>query len=229
MDNVFIESLAEHSTTIVPPSETARHLAALRLRDGEPVGVLNGKGLLATCTVERRERDDMILHIMSHSFEAAATPFVLCIGLLDNRDRMEFVVEKATELGVTDIMFIDADHHQHHGSVKMERMEAKARAALTQCGRLWLPVLHHPAPLPDIVGRMPSDAVAYAGDQFGTAITTEPTHSSECWIYVGPEGGFSRGEQDLLDASKVRRIRIGRYRLRAETAAIALTSVISAR
>ncbi len=229
MDNVFIESLAEHSTTIVPPPETARHLAALRLREGEHVGVLNGKGLLASCTVERKERTGMILHVVSRSVEAAAIPFVLCMGLLDNRDRMEFVVEKATELGVTDLMFVDADHHQHHGSVKMERMEAKAKAALTQCGRLWLPVLHEPATLQDVIGRMPSDAVAYAGDQFGGAITTEPTHSSGCWIYVGPEGGFSRGEQDLLDASNVRRIRIGRYRLRAETAAIALTSVVSAR
>jgi RsmE family RNA methyltransferase len=98
--------------------------------------------------VECRMIDATRFEVMHVESETYPVPRILGIGVLENRDRMEFAVEKAVELGATHIIPLITDH-SGFARTTSNRLVAKAIAALTQCGRLWLPEIHAPTLLHD--------------------------------------------------------------------------------
>ncbi|HLP27025.1 MAG TPA: RsmE family RNA methyltransferase [Candidatus Didemnitutus sp.] len=224
MDHIYIRE-CEPTHTIAPLSvDAARHIAALRLRDGEQVKVLNGRGLIALCTVRRTDGAAQ-LDVTATTMTPKPPSLTLVMSVLDNRDRYEFALEKATELGITRFIPLLAERSQHH-RVNHDRLVAKAIAALTQCGVAWLP---------EILPAVGIDGVAWntriiMGDDQGAPPNTGDLADDVC-VVVGPEGDFSDREKSLLaNDLRTKRWAIGRNRLRAETAAIALiANVVSVR
>lgn len=222
MDHLFIADFGPNDSGVALDEATRRHVAALRLRDGERVRVLNGRGLVGLCSVVRRGTD---VQLAVHEMETRPRPasLTLVMSNLDNRDRFEFALEKAVELGVTCFVPLLADRCQHQ-RVSMDRLRAKAIAAVTQCGVAWLPELLPPATI---------DAVAWGstvivGDDRG-ARPTQQVLSGDVTVIVGPEGDFSDREKAILDGlPQTQRWAVGSTRLRAETAAIALVSIVVA-
>ena len=226
MDHIYIAA-CEPSDHVVPLTpEARRHLAALRLRDGEQVRVLNGRGLVATCRTERSS-SDLRLVVETSRVAEPPPPLTLVLSVLDNRDRYEFALEKATELGITRFVPLLADRSQHH-RVNMERLTAKAIAAITQCGVPWLPEIHTPVRIEDV----PWSPVIIMGDDQGATPTRDDLGGDqgvEVSVVVGPEGDFSDREKEVLrNDVRTHQWAIGRNRLRAETAAIALVSTVVA-
>jgi 16S rRNA (uracil1498-N3)-methyltransferase len=217
MDNLYSPTITASDEIVAIDADMQRHMSALRLREGEHVRVLNGKGLVVTCEVQRhsgvpalsvRER---IAHPEPHGL-------TLALGVLDNRDRFEFAVEKATELGVTRIIPVTCDHG-HHVRSTTERLRQKAIAAITQSGNPWLPSISDPTSFDNLA----LGEVVIVGDAQGSVPSDLTSHDT--WILVGPEGGFSQRElESLAPMQNVVRWRIGSNRLRAETAAVALIS-----
>lgn len=222
MDHLFIADFGPNDSTVTLDEATRRHVAALRLRDGERIRALNGRGLVGLCSVVRRGTD---VQLVVHEAETRPRPasLTLVMSNLDNRDRFEFALEKAVELGVTCFVPLLADRCQHQ-RVSMDRLRAKAIAAVTQCGVAWLPELLPPATI---------DAVAWGstvivGDDRG-ARPTKDLLSGDVTVIVGPEGDFSDREKAILDGlPQTQRWAVGSTRLRAETAAIALVSTVVA-
>jgi 16S rRNA (uracil1498-N3)-methyltransferase len=215
MDNLYLPSITTADQNVIPGPEAQRHIAALRLRDGERVRVLNGKGLVVICSVVR---DAAGVLLRAHERQQHEQPQELClaIGVLDNRDRFEFAVEKATELGVTRIIPLLCDHSQFVRS-NHDRLCSKAVAAITQSGNPWLPHIDQPTRVDDLI----FSGTVILGDADGDAPKALPLQSR--MILVGPEGGFSQRELDHIQKTlHPIRWRIGHNRLRAETAAIAL-------
>ena len=221
MDNLYSPTITAADQIVTPDAEMQRHIAALRLRDGENVRILNGKGLVVTCTVQR-QHSSVLMHVLDRTEYKAPAHVTLALGVLDNRDRFEFAVEKATELGVTRIMPILCDHARHARSTT-ERLRQKAIAAATQSGNPWLPEIVDPTTF----DTLPLGEVVIVGDAQGE--TPGKLVSDDTWILVGPEGGFSDRElEKLFSMPNVVRWRIGNNRLRAETAAIALIAQVAA-
>jgi 16S rRNA (uracil1498-N3)-methyltransferase len=217
MDNLYSPTITAADKIVTPNAEMQRHISALRLRDGEGVRVLNGRGLVATCRVQR-QAGSVVLPVVEHVEHPEPRQLTLALGVLDNRDRFEFAVEKATELGVTRIVPVLCDHARHTRSTT-ERLQQKAIAAITQSGNPWIPVISDPTPFDDL---MLGDVVI-VGDAQGSVPSDLTSHDT--WILVGPEGGFSQREfESLAPMQNVVRWRIGSNRLRAETAAVALIS-----
>ncbi|MDZ4746308.1 MAG: RsmE family RNA methyltransferase [bacterium] len=210
------ESLAP----VIPGRDLRRHLAALRIRDGENVTIFDGKGLRAFCTLQGSPADG-VLTIVERTQTPAPLPLTLAMGLLDSRDRLEFAIEKATELGVTSIVLLASDHASRMRATSV-RILAKVIAACEQSGRFWLPEVHEPMSVEAFLGRN-EGSVLILGDQQGDHPSS--LQSQHFAVVVGPEGGFSQREQALFSADQ-RTLRwvIGRQRLRAETAAIAMLS-----
>lgn len=217
MDNLYSPTITAADQIVTPDAEMQRHIAALRLRDGEKVRILNGRGLVATCTVQR-QTGSVVLQVLERSVYPAPAQLTLALGVLDNRDRFEFAVEKATELGVTRIAPVVCDHARHARSTT-ERLRQKAIAAITQSGNPWLPEILDPTAFDSL----PLGEVVIVGDAQGD--TPSKLISHDTWILVGPEGGFSNRELHKLSSMpNVLRWRIGSNRLRAETAAVALVA-----
>jgi len=226
MDHCYFDALTTAIAVFEPEADLRRHLEALRVRDGEPIRLFNGKGLVATGRVERSDRLVRV-HIVEHHHVPEPVPLILALGGLDHRDRLEFAVEKAVELGATRFVPLDSDHVQRHRS-QPERLHAKAVAALTQSGNAWLPQIDAPMTLEDLLQTLPPASRVLVGDAGGRSPVADDVGGPVCCV-VGPEGGFSEREIALLTADpRTLLIAIGRLRLRAETAAVAMLSVCSA-
>ena len=214
MDHIYIESCVATNETAPLDSDALRHIAALRLRDGEQVRVLNGKGLVAACTIERLG-SQVTLRLGEREERPKPIALTLVMSVLDSRDRLEFALEKATELGMTTFVPLLAERAQHHRTSNA-RLVAKAIAAITQCGVAWLPEIAAPVSIDDF----PWATCTIVGDENGS---TPSDIGADVCVVVGPEGDFSDREKQILNEDpRTLRWAVGNNRLRAETAAIAL-------
>ena len=110
--------------------------------------------------------------------------------------------------------------------VKRERLEAQVIEACEQCGRTALPVLGEPIKLAQLLAEWPADRALLFADEAGGVPLSDVKAPAPAAILVGPEGGFTTRERDLLlENAVVRRIALGPRILRAETAAIAAISL----
>lgn len=211
---------------VVADASVQRHLDALRVRNGEPVRLYNGRGDVANAKVERRT-NEVILRVDSLVHYERPAPVRLAIGLLDHRDRMEFAIEKAVELGVTHVYPLASDHVQFP-RWNAERAQAKVLAALTQCGQPWLPEISEPMSVEDLLRDLPENETILVGDPQGSGMLAVHT-ATGITCCVGPEGGFSQRELEiLLSDHRTTQIAIGRFRLRAETAGVAMLASCAA-
>ncbi len=226
MDNLYCAQLEKGASAVPLDDDLRRHIAALRLRDGEHVRVLNGRGLIALCRTSRGMKE---LDLMVESEQISAPPepdVTVVLGVLDNRDRFEMAVEKLTELGVRRIVPLVCDRGQHLRS-SLDRLQSKAVAAMTQSGNPFLPVIDAPTMMDalDLAG-----ALVIVGDADGDQCHADAERvrtARRIVVVIGPEGGLSERELNVLRVGVSARFwRIGSLRLRAETAAVAVASVL---
>lgn len=184
---------------------------ALRAFDG-----VNGEWL---CKVTKISRKAVTLTAQAQTRLQAPEPDAwLCFALL-KRAKTDMVVEKATELGVSVIQPIitartNADH------VNLDRLRAIAIEAAEQCGRLAVPEIRPPMPLPRLMADWP-DRPLFIADERRTSALLGPA-PGPCALMTGPEGGFTEAELEAIArAPQVTRVSLGARILRAETAAIA--------
>ena len=209
-------------------------LQVLRVKAGDRVGLFNGgdgewldridgfgKGW-CSLTVNRRSRPQM------------AEPDLWLLFAPIKRARVDFLVQKATELGVSGLWPVFTRHTQM-ARVNTDRLRVNAIEAAEQCGRLSVPEIFEPAAFDDAIARWPRDRRLLLCEERGTAPPVAEVLASEAgkigaegcprvpWaVLIGPEGGFARSELDALhDLAFVRPVGLGPRILRAETAALA--------
>ena len=223
-------------TTLSLPSGAARHVQVLRLQPGDALTLFDGRGGEYAATVERMGRSDVSVHVGAHDpvEREAATAVHLAPGMPAN-DRMDWLVEKATELGVASIQPLVTAHGvlrlaAERAEKKRAHWEAIAIAACEQCGRNRVPVIH---PV-----RSFADWVAAADDGAQRAVlslvpgtrplaTLASEHAAAAWrILSGPEGGLSSTEEARALNSGFLPARLGPRVLRAETAALAALTLL---
>ncbi len=208
--------------------DEAKHLKALRLNPADKILVTNGKGLMAECVISHITGKNYTLFAnkFMDNYGELSMDFGLAIGIIDNRDRMEFALEKGIELGITDFMPLITDFTQKK-NVNSERLQQKAIAAMKQCKRSVLPKIHKTQELKKFLENQDKYEKVFIADIDGT----RPDLSNDkepAMLFVGPEGGFSEREMKMLREDKrCSFIKLSSRRLRTETAAIAGLAVLS--
>lgn len=213
-----------------------RHARSLRLREGDVLWLSNGVGLCAEAVVVGTGSANLLCRLRRLMPEANELPVTthLLLGIIEHRERFEFALEKAVELGIRSFTPLVCERGGRK-SVNMERLNAKALAAMKQCRRARLPVVCSPRTLVEALRGISASAHLILADPEGEApvLPNElPSISNalEYGIFVGPEGGFSAPELETLRAAGGGRLRLWRLapaRLRAETAAAAAVSAIA--
>lgn len=189
----------------------------LRVRDGEQIVCCDGVGNWRLARFDEcPESTSEVAHVQA-PLERLGVGFALLKG-----DRPELIVQKLTELGIDWIQPLICDHNvirwsEEKARRNTERLQAVARSASMQCRRTWLPHVELPCGIPQAMNHSPA-AVARA-DKFG-----EPLSAGIHTLLVGPEGGWSTAEQSVDGPT----VRIAEHMLRAETAAIAAGTLLSA-
>jgi 16S rRNA (uracil1498-N3)-methyltransferase len=205
----------------VEAPEELRHVRALRLRQGERIALTNGCGVLVEAVFEGYDRRQQRAHfriIAPLPGTEPSVPIGLVLSLLHERERLEFAVEKAVELGVRDIVLVVTRYTQLR-SVRLERLQAKVVAAVKQAHRAWLPRLRGPMELHEccriVFPEYPQRIVADVSGDLATPLSLAPV-----LVAVGPEGGWSPEELELLQQHGAVIWTLGPQRLRSETAAV---------
>lgn len=223
--------LKELDSTITLSEEESNHLVkVLRFKEGQPVEIANGLGLKAMGEIVLAHPKKCQVKPISFTSEKAKAPlFHIAIAPTKNMDRLEWFVEKATELGVDRITLLQCKNNERK-VVKMERLEKIALSAMKQSQRFYLPILDELTPLSEFIDRYPEGAVAHCYDH--ESIPTEKTKvlslQTNGPILIGPEGDFSLAEVLLAIKKGYTTIDLGKNRLRTETAALfALTQLIA--
>ena len=218
--------------------DRARYLGrVLRLRVGDEIRVFNGEGPEWSATIGGMTKNTATLQI-GESFEAG-TESPLKIHLvqgISRGERMDFVVQKATELGVKRITPVLTEYgvvklDQARAEKRRDHWESVAASACEQSGRTRLPLIDTPMRLKDWFGNKPAavDAELVLMPGAATSLTAIDTPTTKVCLLIGPEGGFSDMEYEDASIAGFSAVSMGPRVLRTETAAVAALSVLQSR
>ena len=217
-------ALAEGAEIAASPAQ-AHHLGnVLRRGSGDPVRLFNAQDgeFDAAVVALRKDRGSFRLGARLRA-PSPEPPLTLLIAAL-KRDAMDWLVEKATELGVTRIQPV-LTHRSVASHANTERLAAIARGAAEQCERLGVPRMDAALPLHVILDGWGAEPLLVAAERRDAP----PIRACARAFLVGPEGGFTPGELDDLAARPfVSLCRLGPRILRAETAAVAGLAALQA-
>ena len=200
-------------------------LNVMRLKVGAPILLFDNRSGEWLASVADAGKRSLTVRIERQMRAIEQVPDLwLCFAPV-KKARLDWIIEKATELGVARLQPVITERTIVE-RVKRERLEAQVIEACEQCGRTALPVLGEPIKLTQLLADWPADRALLFADEAGGAPLSTVQAPAPAAILVGPEGGFTTRERDLLLANAaVRRIALGPRILRAETAAIAATSL----
>jgi 16S rRNA (uracil1498-N3)-methyltransferase len=248
LTRVFVEGALNSGGLVELPRDTGAHLAkVLRARSGDEVVLFNGDGREFTGAIEAVRGSRVSASIGAARIVDRESPFQLTlVQCVPRGDRMDFIVQKATELGAVRIVPVLSQRSvvrldAIQAASKQAHWRAVAVSACEQCGRNRLPSVEPPQLLLSYLGALaPSDAdrmlrlVLEPGRPHQTQreariIDHEASAASGAQIAIGPEGGFAPDELEAFDLSTFSRVTLGPRVLRTETAAIAAIAVLQAR
>lgn len=216
INNGFIELLDQ---------EAAHASKVLRASEGDKLQIVDGRGGRYEGLIRRITKKSIQLEIKDHQRVPTSKPeLILGMGIIKKRDRLEFAVEKAVELGVSKIMLFRSDHTIKE-NVRMDRLESIAVSAMKQSLRAWLPEITFHTSLKSLLDEMPDAEILAAHEKVDADEESHKTNGKDKkLLLVGPEGGFSDDEVNMLRDYGARVVSLGEKRLRTETAAIAFLS-----
>ncbi|HTP12078.1 MAG TPA: RsmE family RNA methyltransferase [Bacteroidota bacterium] len=232
MDYFVVDKKDVQGMTLYLRGEESRHLSrVLRKRVGDHVFVTDGADTMYEAAVVRIDREEVECDIVDLKVRVnePRTEVALAVSLLKNPSRVDFLVEKAVELGVRTIIPMQCERtipeHEKHA-----RLEKIALAAVKQCGRSYLPKIIDLMEFDTLVQHaqgyslrlIPHEKTEQS--QFvGTVMQHHPNVKSVL-LLIGPEGGFTDREIELASGNHFIPISLGPRRLRTETAAISALS-----
>ncbi len=228
IQHFFIDAdLAHERVTVREPELINQMKNVLRFRAGDKVVLLDGRGVRADATVEVIHGKEAVLVVQKREcFELEERRLRLYVALPKKPATLEWIVEKATELGVTDIIPIDTERCQVHELRKLERLRLIIKEAAEQCERIFMPELHEVLSLEDLLADKPS-GLLLAGDPWTyDEKLSKVKLGGDVNILIGPEGGLTEQELEAIRKAGGTLFQLGDLVLRMETAVIAALSVV---
>lgn len=227
VDRFFLDSPFQAHNSSKIEGEEFEHMKVLRLEPGEDLELVNGKGELAFARLVSMEKRNAVVEIEKvHRAKPPTLKCILAIGI-PRLPKLEFILEKGCELGVSSFWLFAADFSEKtlfspHQKVRQKHILV---SAMKQCGRLDLPSIEEFSSL----SAVPSfDGATFFGDVRKEApllISQISSPPKDTLFFTGPEKGFSPKEILLLE-KRATGVHLNPHILRAETAAIAAAAIL---
>lgn len=212
-----------HPTYLLPEDESKHAVRVLRLAPGAAVTLVDGQGTAYTAAVAEANPKRCTLRITAHeTLPPRPTYTHVAVAPTKNLDRMEWLVEKAVEVGIERLTFLRCAHSERR-DLKLERLEKIAVSALKQSGQAYLPQLDELIDFEEFLTEIDPATTFIAHLEAGErkALAQVVATAPRCCVLIGPEGDFSPAEIELALQLGVRPVTLGASRLRTETAALA--------
>ena len=229
----FYQPHISYDAPTLPPDESRHCIKVLRQQVGDSLEVVDGRGTFYEGIIAQANPKQCAFDITRSWSEPLRSYSVhLAIAPTKNLDRMEWLVEKAVEVGVDRLSFVQCDHSERR-VLSTDRLVKKAVAAMKQSGRATLPMIgelqsfeHFLAEAAQREGQQRLLAYVDSANPTHLASIAQPNASYE--VLVGPEGGFSEQEVARANEANYEIVSLGPYRLRTETAGLMVCTTLHA-
>jgi len=225
---VIVPDIKKNSSIVLKGSVYRYLRSVLRVKRKDEIIILDGKGLAIKGIINKIESDKLIIENISPYYENRESPLklVLLQGVLKG-NKMDVVIQKTTELGVTEIYPVITERSQMRYTRKLLHWRKIAQESTKQSKRLTVPVIHELKSIKDVfkeVANIKNKIIFYE--------VLKPFHKEaiaedvkEICYFIGPEGGFSKEEVKMAEENGFKILGLGRRILRAETASIVATTL----
>ena len=225
--------IAEYNSSqkeILLDEDTSRHVVqVLRMKEGEKLNLTDGKGNLITAEIADAHKKHCSVKIIDTRFTTHDSRKVaIAISLLKNTSRFEWFLEKATEIGVSEIIPLICERTEKQ-KFRYDRMKGICISAMLQSKQTWLPILHEPKQFNHLAIEQFDDQQKFIAhceesDQKNSLSTFQSFNHST--ILIGPEGDFTKQEIELALQNNFIPVGLGETRLRTETAGIVAATLL---
>lgn len=232
---VYLDETFTAGRTLELGAQAARHVTrVLRLRPGASLRVFDGYGVEHDAVLTQVSRERALIETGAALAVDVESPLHITLAQgISRGERMDFVMQKATELGVTRIVPVLSDR----SVVRLDSKRAAKRhahwrsiviGACEQSGRNRLPQLDTPVSFDHWCADLPQQGLRLmlAADGQQTPRTLTRPGDDQVSLFIGPEGGLSTRERDVLQANRFESVSLGPRILRTETAALAILAIL---
>ncbi|HEU5139874.1 MAG TPA: 16S rRNA (uracil(1498)-N(3))-methyltransferase [Bacillales bacterium] len=243
MQRYFTETKITAEDTIVLNGDNARHISrVMRMKAGDSIICCGPDGNCAVCQIQEMSSDDVTVSVQEFLDEIAELPVHVTIAQgLPKGDKLDLIVQKGTELGASHFQPFEAERSivkwdRKKRQKKTERLRKIAKEAAEQSHRSQIPTVDEPVRFQEVLSKSSQyDQKIFAYEEAAKAsesknfpqVLQRMDPASSILIVIGPEGGFSEAEADLLKDSGFFGCGFGPRILRTETAALYALSAIS--
>jgi 16S rRNA (uracil1498-N3)-methyltransferase len=225
----FEAGIQETDTSYTLSEATSKHCTqVLRMKAGAVIHLTNGKGYLFTAIIISIDKRHCYVQVSKVEFtERKGKQVAIGIGLIKNTGRFEWFIEKATELGIAAIYPIHAKRSSRE-HFRYDRTQQVMIAAMLQSQQTWLPQLHKPQTVAEVI----DTSQQYAQHFIAHCLETEKQPlpillpDATAQILIGPEGDFTEEEISLAVDNNYMPVTLGQTRLRTETAGVAAATLL---
>ncbi|MGL4347948.1 MAG: RsmE family RNA methyltransferase [Chlamydiales bacterium] len=230
INRFYTPKVLHESEKIVMTGSEARHISrVLRKVEGDLVELTNGAGTLAVAAIGKISPQQIELVVKRSQTIKKCTPEMILVQPLLHKSKLEWIIEKATELGVDQFWFFTAKQglQKTLSVATAQRFDSIIISASKQCGRVWFPKIHSYLSLKDIP--VPFSSTCYFGtiDQATPPIAVPSSQTDPVILFVGPESGWADEELTILqDQFQAIPFVFNKNVLRAETASVSGMAIL---
>ena len=237
LTRVFVDAPLAPGTRVALPEATAAHLVrVLRLREGDACVLFNGDGHdYGARLAETGKRGAVAEVLEARRLDNESSLRVMLVQGIARGEKMDLVLQKATELGVARIVPVDAERTEvrldgERLRKRMEHWRGVVASACEQSGRARVPAVDAPVAIDRIAGHVGDATVRLCLDPEGDCTLSGLGIAADATVAlaIGPEGGWSPRDRELLRAAGFRGLRLGPRILRTETAGLAAIAALQA-
>lgn len=221
-------NLISGNTSFTLSEISSKHcIQVLRMQENARIDLTNGNGFLFEAKIQVPHKKNTIVTILSEKQMPAPTQnLILGIALLKNVTRLEWLIEKATEMGVNSIVPMICERTIFE-KFKLDRMQNIVQSAMVQSQQTWLPNLTNPIKFKEFIVQQKNAQKLIAHCEAGDKLDIKKIKAhQDCLLLIGPEGDFSPFEIELALQHGCQAIHLGPTRLRTETAGLFALSVL---
>ncbi|MBM3116525.1 16S rRNA (uracil(1498)-N(3))-methyltransferase [Jeongeupia naejangsanensis] len=236
MPRFYLDAPLASGHALSLPESLARHVQVLRMQPGEAITLFNGLGGEYAATVTAMGKRNVDVEVGGHDPADRESPLqTVLLQAVSAAERMDYTVQKATELGVSRIVPVYSQYCQQRLSgeraeKRLAHWRAVAAAACEQSGRTRVPQIDPVAPLADALAELPQLDLRLLMSPVGAVpFRSLADRAGSLAMLVGPEGGLSSAEEQLAIAAGFTPLVLGPRILRTETAGPALLALAQAR
>ena len=219
-----------HDNQVILNEETSRHIAqVLRMQNGSFIQLTDGKGRLLDAEINESHKKRTIVKIIKEqAIPATSKRITIAISPIKNASRFEWFLEKATEIGINEIIPLICQRTEKE-KLRISRLQQIIVSAMLQSRQVWLPVLHEPTTFSQLMENAVYEKkyIAHCEEEMRKNLADErQSNSDRVLMLIGPEGDFTPGEINQARDKSFIAVTLGDNRLRTETAGVVAATLL---